>query len=149
MPSLRRMAKEELVRGLTDIEQVGSICEACMAGKQKRSSFPDQASRRAEKPLELVHGDLGGPVTLATPSGNSYFLLLVDDRNRFMWATLPSSKAQAATAIKNFQARAEGEVGCKLMGLRTDRGGEFTSKEFMEYCIEEGVKRQLTSPYSP
>lgn len=49
---------------------------------------------------------------------------------------------------KNFQARAEGEVGCKLMGLRTDRGGEFTSKEFMEYCME-GVKRQLTAPYSP
>jgi hypothetical protein len=118
------------------------------AWQESKREVHSLASRRAEKPLELVHGDLGGPVTLATPSGNSYFLLLVDDRSRFMWATLPSSKAQAATAIKNFQARAEGEVGCKLMGLRTDRGGEFTSKEFMEYCIE-GVKRQLTSPYSP
>jgi hypothetical protein len=45
MPSLRRMAKEELVRGLPDIEQVDSICEACMAGKKKRSSFPDQEAR--------------------------------------------------------------------------------------------------------
>jgi hypothetical protein len=33
--------------------------------------------------------------------------------------------------------------------LRTDRGGEFTSVEFAEYCAAEGVRQQLTAPYSP
>nr|GEX60086.1 zinc finger, CCHC-type [Tanacetum cinerariifolium] len=33
--------------------------------------------------------------------------------------------------------------------LRTDRGGEFTSNEFMQYCKENGIARQLTAPYSP
>nr|GEX97580.1 zinc finger, CCHC-type [Tanacetum cinerariifolium] len=33
--------------------------------------------------------------------------------------------------------------------LRTDRGGEFTSKEFMQYCKENGIARKLTAPYSP
>nr|GEY71424.1 ribonuclease H-like domain, reverse transcriptase, RNA-dependent DNA polymerase [Tanacetum cinerariifolium] len=32
--------------------------------------------------------------------------------------------------------------------LRTDRGGEFTSNEFMQYCKENGIARQLTAPYS-
>jgi hypothetical protein len=33
--------------------------------------------------------------------------------------------------------------------LRTDRGGEFTSKELGEYFANIGVKRQLTAPYTP
>ncbi|GJU07659.1 ribonuclease H-like domain, reverse transcriptase, RNA-dependent DNA polymerase [Tanacetum coccineum] len=33
--------------------------------------------------------------------------------------------------------------------LRTDRGGEFTSNEFTQYCKENGIARQLTAPYSP
>jgi transposase InsO family protein len=85
----------------------------------------------------------------ATPSGNSYFLLLVDDHSRYMWISTLVSKNQAVAAIMEFQARAEGELGHKLLMLRTDRGGEFTSKQFAEYCVQEGVQRQLTAPYSP
>jgi hypothetical protein len=33
MPELRRMANQELVRGLPHIEEVDELCEACMAGK--------------------------------------------------------------------------------------------------------------------
>ena len=33
--------------------------------------------------------------------------------------------------------------------LRTDRGGEFTSSEFNEFCERNGVKRQLTAAYTP
>jgi transposase InsO family protein len=55
----------------------------------------------------------------------------------------------APAAIKNFQAAVEVETGCKLKALRTNRGGEFTSAEFGQYCAERGVHRQLTAPYSP
>ena len=37
----------------------------------------------------------------------------------------------------------------KIKTLRLDRGGEFTSNEFSKYCLEHGIKRQLTTPYSP
>ncbi|GKG31594.1 zinc finger, CCHC-type containing protein, partial [Tanacetum coccineum] len=33
--------------------------------------------------------------------------------------------------------------------FRTDRGGEFTSNEFMQYCKENGIARQLTATYMP
>ncbi|GJU46394.1 zinc finger, CCHC-type containing protein [Tanacetum coccineum] len=36
-----------------------------------------------------------------------------------------------------------------LKMLRTDRGGEFTSNKFTQYCKENGIARQLTAPYSP
>ncbi|WVZ56480.1 hypothetical protein U9M48_007001 [Paspalum notatum var. saurae] len=147
--NLRKLAREGLVRGLPELEHVNQVCDGCLVGKQRRSPFPAQARRRAGHPLHLVHGDLCGPITPATPSGNQYFLLLVDDMSRYMWLRLLSSKDQAPAAIKNFQAAVEVESGRKLKVLRTDRGGEFTSVEFGEYCANRGVQRQLTAPYSP
>jgi transposase InsO family protein len=66
-----------------------------------------------------------------------------------MWVRLLSSKDQAPSEIKNFQAVVEVETEKKLKVLRTDRGGEFTSVEFRRYCAEHGVERQFTAPYSP
>ncbi|KAK1423984.1 hypothetical protein QVD17_19295 [Tagetes erecta] len=43
----------------------------------------------------------------------------------------------------------ERETGRKVKVVRTDRGGEFTSREFNEYCNEAGVMRHLTAPYTP
>jgi hypothetical protein len=141
MLELRRMTNQELVRGLPHIGAVDDLCEACMAGKQRRTPFPDQATWRAERALELVHGDLCGLITTTTPSGNSYFLLLVDDQSYFMWISTLVRKDQAAATIRDYQMRAKSESGCKLSVLRTDRGGEFTSKQFAAYCTAEGVQR--------
>jgi transposase InsO family protein len=99
--------------------------------------------------LELVHGDLCGPITAATPGGKRYFLLLVDDFSRFMWIYLLRSKDEAQTAIRRFRASAEVESKHTLRVLRTDRGGEFTAARFMDWCTELGIKRNLTAPYSP
>lgn len=146
---MRTLAHKEMVRGLPELAHVNQLCEGCMAGKQRWTSFPAKAEDRAEKVLELVYGDLCGPISPPTPRGSKYFLLLVDDRSRYMWVKILCSKDQAVAAIKQFQAEAEAETGKKLGALRTDRGGEFTSVDFMEYCTESGIRRQLTAPYSP
>lgn len=97
--SLRRLAKGGIVRGLSLVEHVNQLCDACLAGKQRRASFAQQARYRAKKRLELVHGDLCEPITPATPSGKRYFLLLVDDLTRYMWLALLVTKDEAAAAI--------------------------------------------------
>lgn len=58
-------------------------------------------------------------------------------------------KSEAFTRFKNFRVLVEKETGAKIKTFRTDRGGEFTSKEFKEYCESTGVDRHLTAPYSP
>ena len=85
----------------------------------------------------------------ATNGGRWYFLLLMDDCSRYMWLQLLTSKDEVATAIKKFKMRAEAESGKKLCTLRTDHGGEFTSVEFAAYCVDQGVVRHHTAPYSP
>jgi hypothetical protein len=66
-----------------------------------------------------------------------------------MWVATIPSKDHAAAAIKDIQAWAEGESSLKLKALRTDRGGEFTTMEFADYCVAEGMHRQHTMPYNP
>ncbi|WVZ84642.1 LOW QUALITY PROTEIN: hypothetical protein U9M48_031649 [Paspalum notatum var. saurae] len=144
--TLERMAKKEMVRGLP---MNTSLCDSCLVGKQRRQPFPKKAKFRAQDLLELVHGDLCGPIRPATHGGRRYFLLLVEDHSRYMWLRLLTTKDQAAEAIKEIKARTEAETGKKLHVLRTDRGGEFTSLEFGQYSAEVGVGRHLSAPYSP
>ena len=106
------------------------MCDGCLIGKQIRAPFPREAIFRASKVLELVHGDLCGPITPATPTGNKYFLLVVDDFRRYMWIVLIETKDQALDAFKKIRVVAEVEAEAKLKAFRTDRGGEFTSNEF-------------------
>ena len=134
--ALEKLARDGMVRELPLINHVDQVCDSCLAGKQRRLPFPSEAKYRAENKLELVHGDICGPVTPATPSGNKLFLLLVDDLSRYMWLILLSSKDQAVQFIKRFLARAEAEAGRKLRTLRTDRGGEFTAHA---YYAEHGI----------
>jgi len=143
--ALARMARQGMVRGLPLIEHAGELCDSCLAGKQRRLPFPKKASYRAGDTLELVHGDLCGPITPAPHGGRRYFLLLVDDCRRYMWLHLLSSKDEAPAVIKEFQAQVETETGKKLRVLRTDRGGEFTSIEFGLYCVGQGLERHLTA----
>jgi hypothetical protein len=112
-----------MVRGLPQLEQVEQVRDSYLAGKQRSAAFPEQARHRANNILDLVYCDLCDPIMSATPSGNQYFLLLVDDMSRFMWLQLLSSKDQAPSFIMNFQAAIEVESGHKLKVLCTDGGG--------------------------
>jgi hypothetical protein len=66
-----------------------------------------------------------------------------------MWVELLATKDEAFRCFKRVKALAETEHGSKLRAFRSDRGGEFNSIEFKEYCDEHGVKHFTTTPYTP
>ncbi|GKB58052.1 zinc finger, CCHC-type containing protein [Tanacetum coccineum] len=146
---INKMTRKGLVIGIPRINHAGQICDACLLGKHSRTPFPTQSKFRSKNPLDLVYGDLCGPISPATHSGKKFIFLLVDDYTRFMWAYFLTSKDQAFSTFKEFRQQIEMEMRMKLRMLRTDRGGEFTSNEFTKYCKENGIARQLTAPYSP
>lgn len=128
------------------IQHENKVCESCMVGKQTAKPFPNKASYRATQLLELIHGDICGPITPSTMKGNRHILVLIDD---YMWCSLLKEKQEAFSRIKLFITMVERETGKKVKVIRTDRGGEFTSKSFNEYCEQEGIMRHLTAPYTP
>ncbi|KAD5961714.1 hypothetical protein E3N88_13187 [Mikania micrantha] len=58
-------------------------------------------------------------------------------------------KTETFQKFKIFKSLVEKESGRVIKVLRTDRGGEFCSQEFHNFCEQEGKKRELTLPYTP
>jgi hypothetical protein len=131
---------------MPSLDHVEQFCDICMLMKQRRLPFPQHSSFRAKE--WLVHGDLCGPVTLATPGGRRCFLLLIDDISRYMWVVVLGSKGEAVNVIRCVQATAEAECGHKLRVLRTDNDGKFTTAGFTSYYADEGVQRHYSVSYN-
>ncbi|GKV48172.1 hypothetical protein SLEP1_g54998 [Rubroshorea leprosula] len=58
-------------------------------------------------------------------------------------------KSEAFVAFKSYKVLVEKEVGSPIKVLRTDRGGEYCSDEFAKFCDNQGIKRQITTAYTP
>lgn len=147
--AMNLMSVTKMVYGMPITKQPKETCTGCLMSKQTRNSFPSQSNYCAKKVLELIHADLCGPIMPATPAGNKYFFLLVDDFSRVMWVYMLKSKDEAFDAFRKFRAQIEDGPEKKIKTLRTDRGGEFMSKQFLSYCEEAGIYRQFTAPFSP
>ena len=66
-----------------------------------------------------------------------------------MWVYFIREKAEAFGKFKMWHKSVETETGKKVKKFCTDRGGEFLSTEFNDYCNEHGIKRQLTTAHTP
>nr|GEW43405.1 zinc finger, CCHC-type [Tanacetum cinerariifolium] len=101
--SLKSMAQKDFVHGIPSIKHATQICDVCLIGKHSRAPFPKKAKARSTSPLDLVYGDLCGPITPPTPSGKKYIFLLVDDYSRYMCAYFLNTKDQAFDTFKEFK----------------------------------------------
>ena len=93
--------------------------------------------------------DICGHITPTSLGGSRYFLLIIDDYSRLTCVAMLQNKSDAFEAIKRFKNLAETEKGVKIKTLRSDRGGEFISEDFSQFCLQHGIKRQLFAPHSP
>ena len=146
---LKLLTPKKIVIGLPNIEAPSNPCEGCLLKNHQRDSFPIRYSRHAKQSLELVHVDICGSVKVESIGHKRYFLLFVDDYTRKIWIYFFREKSEAFNKFKEFKALAKKQCGSHLKTLRSDRGGEFTSNEFNDYCKQEGIRRELTASYTP
>eukprot|EP00253_Pinus_taeda_P008514 PITA_08514 len=145
---LNLLSRKRMVKGLPLIEKPDSLCEGCILGKQHRESFPSGKSIRGKAPLEIIHSDLCGPMQAASLAGNQYFLTFIDDFTRKTWIYFLKNKSEVFEKFRNFKALVENQSGLHIKVLRTDRGGEYISKEFLRFCRENGIHKQFTTRYT-
>ena len=51
--------------------------------------------------------------------------------------------------FNEYKNRVENKLNLKIKRFRSDRGGEYVSSDFREFCIENGIISETTAPYSP
>jgi hypothetical protein len=149
---MEQLAKEQRINGLpSSLPAPTCLCEACQVSKCKRKPFQASTSR-AEKPLELVHMDLVGPVRPPSKDQCSYALVIVDDWSRRNWVFLLKHKSEATPTIQRWTTQVcnEKDIPLHLLKiLRTDRGGEFLNHTLQRWCAEKGIRHELSVPETP
>ncbi|KAK4386091.1 Retrovirus-related Pol polyprotein from transposon TNT 1-94 [Sesamum angolense] len=162
----RKLSKDEMVLRLSDgkavaaeaDEEVGDsksleidnldnlqACEFCLKGKMTRKPFVGQ-SKLVNGLLDLIHTYVCGPLNTQTRGGFSYFITFTDDHSRYGYVYLMRYKSEAFVRFKEFRLEVENQTGRKIKTLRSDRGGEYLSGEFIDYLKENGIVSQRTPP---
>ena len=117
-------------------------------GKQSKQNFKT-GKHTSKGILDYIHSDVWCPSPTTSYGGSSYFVSFIDDFSRKVWVYMLKKKYDVFTVFKHFRALVENITGRTIKCLRNDNGGEFTSKEFDNYCNEAGIKRHKTIVYTP
>ena len=73
----------------------------------------------------------------------------VDDYSRKTWIYFLKGKDEVFSKFKEYKALVENLSEKKIKILRSDNSGEFIGSDFKNLCIKDGIKRELTTPYTP
>ncbi|KAJ9542300.1 hypothetical protein OSB04_028806 [Centaurea solstitialis] len=104
----------KLANGVLVLRHKDQVGEVCVIGKQHKHTFPKKTNYKSTNTLEVLHGDICGPIDPPTPAGNIYILVLVDDFSRYMWSFLLKHKNDAADVIKRFKKSIENRTGKEI-----------------------------------
>lgn len=140
---------KNLVKGI-DIKGNKEVdaCEVCIKAKLCRKPFLTER-HRANKPLEIIHSDICGPIGMESWDGYKYFKPFLDDYTNFIKIYLLKTKDEAFSKIINYINLCENHFNSKVKTFRCDNGGEYTSNRFKKYCEDKGINLDYTVPYTP
>ncbi|CDO71000.1 hypothetical protein BN946_scf184844.g4 [Trametes cinnabarina] len=150
-PTLRKMVSEGVVTGIElDAAEV-DFCEVCIQAKQTREPFPkERLSPRAEAYGDRVHTDVWGKAQVCTWDGKEYFITFLDDHADEAFVSLMRTKGEALSRYRAYEAWVKSHRGVQeIKTIQSDRGGEYTSREFVEHLEKHGTTRRLTIHDSP
>jgi transposase InsO family protein len=82
-------------------------------------------------------------------NGYVYHVSFIDDYSRKTRVYFLKPKEEVFVKFKEFKALLENFSKRKIKILGSDNGGEYTSKEFINFCKHVEIKRELTTPYNP
>ena len=148
--NLQKLVRDKLVDGFNynASRQIG-FCEPCVDGKHHRSSFPKGGGNRSNDLLGIVHSDVCGRIETKSLGGAEYFVTFIDDKSRFVWVYVLKHKGEVFEKFIEWKNMMEKSSGQKIKVLRTDNGGEYTSKVFENFLKKEGIRHEYTVPKTP
>lgn len=113
--AINSTVSKELVQGVKIKKCSCTLdCEVCLKAKLTRNPFPKASESKSNEILDLVHCDLCGPMQNKTPSGNRYFLTMIDDYSRYCTVFFIPSKDLAFDKIKEFIEQSENQFGKRM-----------------------------------
>jgi hypothetical protein len=148
--TLDKLVRLKLVKGLPEIKfEKDHLCSACEMGKLKRSSHKTKSDPSFDKPLQLLHMDLCGPIAVQSLNGKKYILVLVDEFSRFTWVEFVRKKSHVPMLLINLLKRLQVLHGMQVRVIRSDNGTEFKNSTIEDYLASVGITHNFSAPRTP
>ena len=117
-------------------------------GKNIKNLFL-KSETKTKGTLELIHSNVCGPMPSISLSGYEYYITFMDDYSIKTWIHFLKNKSEVFKKFKEFKSLIENQSEKRIKTLRSDNGGEYTSKEFQAFYKEERIKRDVSTRYNP
>ncbi|GJX25995.1 putative ribonuclease H-like domain-containing protein [Tanacetum coccineum] len=148
--TMNKLVRGNLVRGLpSKLFENDQTCVACQKGKQHKASCKTKTVSSICKPLQLLHMDLFGPVSMKSINKKSYCLVVTDDFSRFSWVFFLATKDETPEILKNFITGIENQTDHKVKTIRCDNGTEFKNRIMNEFYEMKGIRREFSVARTP
>ncbi|XP_049358857.1 uncharacterized protein LOC125823532 [Solanum verrucosum] len=145
---LNKLVSRDLVGGLPKLKfSDNTVCDACVKGKQTRSSFKPKKQVSSSRVLELMHMGLCGPVKIQSRNGKKYILVIVDDYSRFTWTMFLKSKSETTDVLMIFFKMIQTKLNC-LIAIRSDHGTKFENVKLDVSCAKNGINHNFSAQKS-
>ena len=89
-----------------------STCEYCLIGKTTRKPFGK--GTRAKIPLQLIHSDICGPMSVRARHGTLYFITFIDDFTHYSHVYLISHKLKVLDCFRRYINLVENQLDKKI-----------------------------------
>ena len=96
----------------------------------------------------MIHSYICDLKFAPTRGDNKYFITFVDDSTKYYYVYLLKSKDEALEKFILYKTEVENQLSGKIKLTRSDRGDEYVTP-VGDYCIQHGIRHELTPPYSP
>ena len=130
---INRLVKDDPLRNLNVVTL--PVCESYLEGKMTKRPFSAKGERSKE-PLQLVHSDVCGPLSVQARGGYEYCVTFIDNYSRYGYVYLMHKKSETFGKFKEFMVEAEKQLSKSLKTLRSDRGGKYLDTEFKDHLLE-------------
>ena len=131
-----------------DLEQVEKVCKICQEAKQTRTKFGDMRTR-ANRPLQLIHTDVCGPITPSTWDGKRYFITFLDDYTHHTITYLIKNKYEVPDIMMEHVKLIETKWNMKVEKIKCDNGKEVINNKIIRWCKRKGIQIDNTILYTP
>jgi Pol polyprotein, beta-barrel domain/Integrase core domain/GAG-pre-integrase domain len=149
--TIERMVKMQTGVGLPQIEegQQLSQCVNCPFSKQSRSPFKN-TEENPKTIGDLISSDICGPFETSI-GGYRYFVTWIDHATQYVQVEFLKNKEceMVTKSFRDYITWLKKQTREDVRRVRTDNGGEYMGKQFVQTCSELGIVHETTSPHTP
>ncbi|KAJ8878919.1 hypothetical protein PR048_019522 [Dryococelus australis] len=138
------LCTEECVIRLVSLQRI--FVTSAFRGKQIRKSFKSlPLENKPNRILEVVSSDVIGPIIPQPYDSKRYIVTFIDNFSYFAVVYLLSYKSNISEKFEVYEAMITAKFGTRI----SHNGGQYISRQFIEFYNAKGIQIEYTIPRNP